>query len=479
MSDFLIQLGQNARARQIIKSLGLPIPMPQRLQRSRGPREQRPLGGQVAIFGAAPGGELGDEIARTLVQAGADTLVVGAASLLAPFAETGEAFGQLATQLSLDAPPDRLSADSLIFDASGVRTTPALRALYDFFHPLIRRLVRCGRVVVLGRPLASCTDAAWCAAQAALDGFVRSLSKEIGKRGSTAQLIRVEPGAEDRLVGVLRFVLSARSAFVTGQPLTVTGICRDDAGEQIWVRPLEGKVALVTGAARGIGAATARLMASEGAHVVCLDRPADDGPLSRIAREVGGDALPLDIAGEEAPSTIAEELQGRHGGVDVVVHNAGITRDRTLGKMKEQGWSQAIDVNLSAVIRVTDELTRGVLREGGRVICLSSVAGIAGNMGQTNYAASKAGLIGFVKQLASDLSGQGIAVNAVAPGFIETRMTRTIPLLIREAGRRLSSLGQGGLPPDVGEVITFLATPGAAGLTGAVIRVCGGSLIGA
>ncbi len=164
-----------------------------------------------------------------------------------------------------------------------------------------------------------------------------------------------------------------------------------------------------------------------------------------------------------------------------MVHNAGITRDKTLAKMKPELWDQTLDVNLVAVARITDALAQpgGPLRDGGRVICLSSVAGIAGNLGQTNYAASKAGIIGFVRALAPKLAGRGITVNAIAPGFIETRLTQAIPVVIREVGRRLSALGQGGLPDDIGQLVTFLASPGAQGITGQIIRDCGGALIGA
>ena len=161
------------------------------------------------------------------------------------------------------------------------------------------------------------------------------------------------------------------------------------------------------------------LLAAEGAKVACLDRPADDAPLSQIAREIGGTPILADVSDPEAPAKIAGELKERLGGVDVVVHNAGITRDKTLAKMKPELWDQTIDVNLAAVARITEVLAQkgGALRDGGRVICLSSVAGIAGNMGQTNYAASKAGIIGFVRALAPKLAGRGITVNAIAPGL--------------------------------------------------------------
>jgi 3-oxoacyl-[acyl-carrier protein] reductase len=246
-----------------------------------------------------------------------------------------------------------------------------------------------------------------------------------------------------------------------------------------WVRPLEGKVALVTGAARGIGAATAHTLAGEGARVICLDRPGDEEHASKVADAVGGVPLMVDITASDAPERIRSFCMERFDGVDVVVHNAGITRDKTLARMKPEWWDQAVDVNLSAVLRINDAILGEAVRDGGRVICLSSVAGIAGNAGQTNYAASKAGLVGYVDALAQSVGGRGITVNAVAPGFIETRLTAAIPAVTREVGRRLSALGQGGVPSDVAELITFLATPAAAGLTGQVIRACGGMFLGA
>ncbi|MFH2008922.1 MAG: 3-oxoacyl-ACP reductase [bacterium] len=476
MSDFLLELSKNPNVRRAVRTLGLPLPMPQVLRRARGPWTARPLQDLDVVVGCAPGGAMNIPVAKTLTLAGANAAVLDPA-LLDAFATLGEAYGRPARVVST-ADTD-LRPQALLFDATGIGDTAGLRALYDFFHPLIRSLERCGRVVVLGRPIPACDTPGGAAAQAALEGFVRSVAKEIGKQGSTAQLVVVEEGAEARVEAVLRFLLSPRSAFVSGQPFYITSDVAE-AGEPVWERPLEGQVALVTGAARGIGAATARRLSEEGAHVVCLDRPQDAALAAQVAQDVAGSVLLADMADPATPGLVADHLEASHGGVDIVVHNAGVTRDRTLGRMNEEGWDQALNINLTAVAATTAALLeKNVLWDNGRIVCLSSIAGLAGNVGQTNYAASKAGIVGFVARLAFDLAGRGIAVNAVAPGFIETRMTAAVPVFIREAGRRLSSLGQGGLPLDVAEVITFLSSPGAAGLSGRVVRVCGGGFIGA
>lgn len=477
MSDFLLELGQNQRARALIKGLGLPIPMPQELARASARFEARPLEGERIAFGLGPNGSLAESVGRTLSEAGASVGLLHDTPARAVFETHGEAWGRPTWELTLN--PDAEKIDGIVFDASGLETADELRALYDFFHPLMRRIQRCGRVVVLGKAPEKNDDAQTCATQAALLGFIKSVAKELGKRGATANLIYVDARGAAVLDAPLRFLLSRRSVFVSGQPVMVRGPAKSAVPSWSWQRPLQGKVALITGAARGIGAATAEIMANAGAQVVCLDRPADDVLLSKVAARVSGRPLPVDITTAQAPETIAAFLDEHFGGVDIVVHNAGVTRDKTLARMKSEWWHQAVDINLGAVERITTRLLDGVIRDHGRIVCLSSVAGIAGNMGQTNYAASKSGILGYVRGLAPTVARRHITVNAIAPGFIETRLTAAIPIMIREAGRRLSNLGQGGLPRDVGDAITFLSTPGAAGISGTTLRVCGGALIGA
>ncbi len=172
-------------------------------------------------------------------------------------------------------------------------------------------------------------------------------------------------------------------------------------------------------------------------------------------------------------------MKEKFGGVDIVVHNAGITRDKRLMNMKRDGFASAIAVNLTAPERITAELlSQGLVNPNGRIVGVASIAGIAGNLGQTNYAASKAGVIGLVESLADELE-DGITINAVAPGFIETKMTAAVPFATREVGRRLNALSQGGLPVDVAETIAWYANPASTAVNGNVVRVCGQMMLGA
>jgi 3-oxoacyl-[acyl-carrier protein] reductase len=474
MSDFLLELSKNPQARRFIENLGLPIPMPQDLLRDEGPAKERPLQDRAIAVYTVNDSRIAGKLAVALAEAGADPHVENRAR--EHFAKPGEAFGRPPVALDMEG-SDRFFG--MVFDATEVKTTAGLKQLYDFFHALVGRLERCDRISVIARPVGAESTSEAAAANSALEGFVRSLAKEIGKLDATAQLLRVAPGAEDRMAGPLRFFLSERSAYVSGQPVSISDQARALIRPARWLEPLEGKVALVTGAARGIGEATARQLAASGAKVVCVDRPQDDGPTSKLARELHGGLFLVDVSDPNAPDQMADYLKAEYGGVDIVVHNAGITRDKTLKKMPPELWDQAIAVNLTAVQRITERLLGGLLRDEGRIVCLSSVAGIGGNMGQTNYAASKAGVIGLVKYFARLLANRGITVNAVAPGFIETRLTAVIPVAIREVGRRLNNLGQGEQPIDVANAIDFLASPGAQGLTGQVLRVCGGAMIGA
>jgi 3-oxoacyl-[acyl-carrier protein] reductase len=451
VSDWYRDFANSGVGTTITKQLGLPRPAVLRRY-----EPGQPLLPGPAVIGSAGEGRLRDELTRLLRDAGVT----------------------VQSPVTADGATDGEKPAAVLLDATGLNSPADLASAHDFLAPAVKRLRPSGRVLVLADPPGEATSPAQAAARQALDGLVRSVAKEL-LNGSTANLVFVPSGAEGSLASPVRFFLSGRSAYVDGQ---VVGVSAADlpAGEDVDA-PLAGKVAVVTGAARGIGAAIARVMARDGAHVVAVDIPASGQALSEVANEVGGTALQLDITAADAPARLVEHLRERHGRVDIVVHNAGITRDKLLVNMDAARWNSVMAVNLQAQLDLTQALldADGVLAANARVVCVSSQSGIAGNRGQTNYAASKAGVIGMVRAWAPAFAERGATINAVAPGFIVTEMTAKMPFGTREVGSRINSLQQGGLPVDVAETIAWLSQPGSGGVNGQVVRVCGQSLLGA
>ncbi|UVE46365.1 3-oxoacyl-ACP reductase [Pseudomonas chlororaphis] len=450
MSDRYIDFANSSIGHRLVGALGLPSPV--RLERWQAGR-MRPVEGALLIGG----GQL--------------TQQVGA---IAPrLTESIYSYGTDPTLATAWIPGHGPRLKAVVFDASDILQTDQLKQLREFFQPLMKNLEPSAHLVILGRAPETLGDPFAASAQRAVEGFSRSLAKEL-RNGATLQLLYVGGGAESQLEGALRFFLSPKSAYISGQAIRLNP-CATQV--QDWTRPLAGARALVTGAARGIGAAIAETLARDGAQVVLLDVPAAKTDLEALAARLGGHAITLDICAEDAATRLVEQLPD---GIDIVVHNAGITRDKTLANMTPEFWDAVLAVNLNAPQVLTQALLdSGTLRDNGRVILLASISGIAGNRGQTNYAASKAGLIGLAQAWAPLLQERGISINAVAPGFIETQMTAHIPFALREAGRRMSSLGQGGLPQDVAEAVAWLGQPGTGAVTGQALRVCGQSVLGA
>ncbi len=463
MTDQYQTFAKSPIGKFVIKNLGLPSPTS--LDRFE---SATPVVKGAVLLGAAPASPLTGAIAQVLANIHANSYAGNNAELQQAAAASG---------LNLGAfnPGDKESKFKVvIFDASGIENSEQLKSLYDFFNPIARQIQSSGRVVIVGTTPETAKSVSQSIAQRALEGFVKSVGKEF-KKGIAANLIYVDAGAEANLESALRFAVSPRSAYVSGQVIRVSPAEKVDVD---WTKPLAGKTAVVTGASRGIGEAIAHVLARDGAHVICLDVPQQQADLDRVAGEIAGSTLAIDITAADAGEKI-KAAAAEHGGLDIIVHNAGITRDKTLANMKPELWDLVININLSAIERVNDYLiSHDGLNANGRIICVSSISGIAGNLGQTNYAASKAGVIGVVKFTAPTLKN-GITINAVAPGFIETQMTAAIPFAIREAGRRMNSMSQGGLPVDVAETIAMFAATASTGLNGNVVRVCGQSLLGA
>ncbi|SOE00230.1 3-oxoacyl-ACP reductase [Blastococcus haudaquaticus] len=451
MSDWYRDFANSGFGTTLVKQLGLPRPA---VLRRFEPGQ--PLLPGPAIIGSAGEGRLREALTELLRAEGV----------------------HVQSPVTADGATDGEKPAAVILDATGLRTPGDLASAHDFLSPAVKRLRATGRVLILADPPSDADSPAQAAARQALDGLVRSMAKEL-RGGSTANLVHVPEGAEASIASPVRFFLSGRSAYVDGQVMSVSPaeLPKADDDEQL----LAGKVAVVTGAARGIGAAIAKVMARDGAHVVAVDIPAAGDKLAEVANEIGGTALQLDITAADAPQRLIEHLRERHGGVDVVVHNAGITRDKLLVNMDAARWNSVMAVNLQAQLDITQALldTEGALKPNARVVCVSSQSGIAGNRGQTNYAASKAGVIGMVRAWAPQFAERGATINAVAPGFIVTEMTAKMPFGTREVGSRINSLQQGGLPVDVAETIAWLSQPGSGGVNGQTVRVCGQSMLGA
>lgn len=242
----------------------------------------------------------------------------------------------------------------------------------------------------------------------------------------------------------------------------------------------EGKTAVVTGGAQGIGLAIAQRLASEGASVIVNDIQDDKGRLAvGSLKEQGGEAtyVRADVTDEKQVADLVSAARETYGSLDILVNNVGLTRDGLLMKMGEQDWDLVLRVNLKSVYLVSRAAVRPMMRQrSGRIVSISSVAGLAGNAGQTNYAASKAGIVGFTKSLAKEVASRGITVNAVAPGYIPTDLTADLPQSLVDEAIRLTPLGRLGTVADVAGVVAFLASDDAAFVTGQVVRVDGGMI---
>ncbi|MCX7994201.1 MAG: 3-oxoacyl-[acyl-carrier-protein] reductase [candidate division WOR-3 bacterium] len=241
---------------------------------------------------------------------------------------------------------------------------------------------------------------------------------------------------------------------------------------------LDGKIALITGGASGIGAAIAQKFVQNGASVIIVDVDEELGKAT--IQNIGERAYfyPLNIADEDSVNTTIDRIMGEFTKVDILINNAGITNDRLLIRMTKEDWDKVISVNLTGTFLVTRAVVKYMMKQRfGRIINIASVIGLIGNAGQANYAASKAGIIGFTKSCAKELASRNITVNAIAPGFIETRMTEKLPEAIKQEYFKLIPLGRFGKPEDVANLALFLASDQADYITGQVIAIDGGMVM--
>jgi 3-oxoacyl-[acyl-carrier protein] reductase len=251
-----------------------------------------------------------------------------------------------------------------------------------------------------------------------------------------------------------------------------------ESGGGSWTIDLTGQVALVTGASRGIGKAIACTLAHAGAWVACVARNRErlEATLGAIGSAGGkGDAFAADVTDGQAVESVVEQVLGHSERIDILVNNAGITRDGLLLRMEDDEWRQVIDTNLTGTFLFSRAVSRSMIqRRYGRIINITSVAGLTGNAGQCNYAASKAGVIGFTRSLAKELARRGVTANAVAPGFITTDMTDALPEATRDEVRKHIPMRRFGEPQEVADLVAYLASPQSGYLTGQVVTIDGG-----
>jgi 3-oxoacyl-[acyl-carrier protein] reductase len=239
---------------------------------------------------------------------------------------------------------------------------------------------------------------------------------------------------------------------------------------------LNGEIALVTGATRGIGAAIASRLAHDGARVIGTATTAEGAAkISETLAAQGGRGAVLDVVKPESIEALIEDIEAKEGAVGILCNNAGITRDTLLLRMKEADWDAVLDTNLASVFRLSKAVLRGMMKaRKGRIVSITSIVGLTGNPGQANYAAAKAGILGFTKSLAREVGSRGITVNAIAPGFIDTDMTRALGEAQRAALNTQIPLGRLGQPGDIAAAVAFLCSPDGAYITGETLHVNGG-----
>lgn len=446
MTDYILELAKKSWARNIVSRLPLPVSLPPVLQRSDEPWSDQEFANQNILFPVTTATGACEGFKHALVK------------------NINSLAGKVSGEMN-----ETIRATGLVVDASGIHEPTELHAVYRVVHQHLKQLAPNSRLVLVYNWKKS-----EHALPAALAALIKSLGRELGRKGSTANLLLFPAGCEKNAAATATWLLSDRSAFVSGQVVKLSGSVNFEMPQQ---KLLNGKSALITGASRGIGLALCQIFHREGAKIIGVDHPGQDDALQHEMKKIDGEAFAQDLLDPAAVENLGRFIQNGPGQIDIMIHNAGITRDRTMARMTQTEWDTVLQLNYQFPAQMSRELLKPgsaiipLIKDDGRIVTISSIVGLAGNFGQANYAAAKGGVIGFTKDLAA-VSG-GVHVNAIACGFIETAMTEKIPPLMREISRRMNALKQGGLPADVAEACLLLAGPLGTAISGQTLRVCG------
>lgn len=449
MSDFLLE---KKWLRSLIKSLKLPLPLPPLLNRASKPYSATSLEAKKVILSEF--GFKNEIFLQALEKLGANTY----------------------TTKQTDS-----KCNALIFNALSLKTSEDLDEAYYFFKPLLKRVESNGRLLIIADGKAD--KSIQKAISKSMLGLAKTLAKEAGKKGISANVLFLNDAKsvsdEVLLKGIIphfAFWLSEHSAYVSGQSVKLS-LQNQEAASEI-ENSLDGQKAIVTGGSRGIGAAIAEKLAMEGAEVYILDVPSQEAAANELASKINGRVILADVLDDSLPQILHNEFGEK--GLNILVHNAGITRDKTMANMPEDWWKLVLDINFRAIEKINKQLLElGTFSSNARISHLSSISGLSGNYGQSNYVVCKTALIEYCAAMAEEKKHLGIVFNAIAPGFIETAMTAKMPFFTREGARRLSAYQQGGLPEDVAELALYLSLPAAKSINGQCVRVCGGNFMGA
>lgn len=491
MTELFDSLTRGYLGKRLIKALSLPVPAPLLRPSEIRFSNQKTLQGHIILSGFAP-----DDLFKTCMQA----LIAensshhidpklhwhGATSAQSQLLINTHGLQTLPSHLP---PNSRGTFSALILNTQSYRSPQAIDQLYTDCKALLPLLDKRGHAILLS-PIdeqSNPTSKTSGITNLFLEGFtslVKCLAKEIASEAITINHLMVNPQQLSAIPTLLDYLLSHRSCYVTGQALTVG----DSVTEHKWPlrarqanvksplerTPANQPLALLTGAGGCIGRAITHKLAANGFKLILADRTQKQFVLRDLAEQTGGTPLTLDLTRPNSIAILSDCIDEHGGQLHALIHNAGITQDRLFKNMTPEAWQNVLDINLWAPAEITQFLLKDKkIADHGRIVLMSSVVALSGNRGQSQYCFSKAGLIGLMRDLLPTIAKSGITINAIAPGFIDTPMTRKIPGHIREFTKRLNAFAQPGHAEDVAEAVSLCCDPTAEHFTGNILRVCG------